>query len=142
MESESFAAELERLARAHREKFQAQVLLADGHNRHERQMNDMRVVLVRLLASEERIDGRLEQLSNTCFNLAAQQFKLGERVDKLGERVDSLVTAVEDLKDQQKATDDRINALIAVVDGLINKNGMLRPRMLLDSCLEPIQVLG
>ncbi|MDX2181684.1 MAG: hypothetical protein SFV18_18970 [Bryobacteraceae bacterium] len=91
--------------------------------RHERQMDDMRVILTRLLANEERIDTRLEQLSNNIFDLAARQFKTDEQLGKLGEKVDKLADSVDELKDQQKATDDRINALIAVVDGLIHKNG-------------------
>jgi uncharacterized protein YoxC len=45
--------------------------------------------------------------------------KLADRVDKLTVTVDKLAVSVNELREAQKATDDRMSALIGVVDGFI-----------------------
>jgi hypothetical protein len=51
--------------------------------------------------------------------LLTAQVVLTDRLDQLTDRLDKLAVSVQELRDQGKHTDDRLNALITVVDGLI-----------------------
>lgn len=51
--------------------------------------------------------------------LLAAQVVLTDRVDKLGARLDTTITAIQELTASQRHTDERLNALIAVVDDLV-----------------------
>jgi hypothetical protein len=53
--------------------------------------------------------------------LLTAQVVLNDNLGKLTERVDKNAKAIAELTEAQKHTDDRLNALIAVVDGWIRK---------------------
>lgn len=53
--------------------------------------------------------------------LLTAQVILTDRVDKLAVRLDTAVTAIQDLTAAQRHTDERLNALIAVVDDLVRR---------------------
>ena len=54
--------------------------------------------------------------------LLTAQVVLTERVDQLTQRVDQLVKSVQELRESQKDTDNRMNALIAVVDDIVRRS--------------------
>ena len=53
--------------------------------------------------------------------LLAAQVVLTDRVDKLGARLDTTITAIQELTASQRHTDERLNALIGVVDELVRR---------------------
>jgi uncharacterized coiled-coil DUF342 family protein len=54
--------------------------------------------------------------------LLTAQVVLTERVDKLAQRVDELAKSVQELRESQKDTDEKMNALISVVDGIVRRS--------------------
>ncbi len=54
--------------------------------------------------------------------LLTAQVALTERVDKLAQRVDELAKSVQELRESQKDTDERMNALIGVVDDIVRRS--------------------
>jgi len=82
-------------------------------------------------SGESRLD-RLEGLmalliedhvrfSDEHKQLLTSQILLTDRVDKLGLRLDTTIGAIQDLTAAQRHTDERLNALIAVVDDLVRR---------------------
>jgi hypothetical protein len=71
-------------------------------------------MILQLAQSQVRIN---DDLARTTARLDT----LTDRVDKLTERVDVLVSKVDDLAEMQKHTDQRLNALIDVVDDLVRR---------------------
>jgi hypothetical protein len=74
----------------------------------------------------DRIEGLVEVLVNRHFEfeeehkkLLIAQVVLTDRLDKLAKTVDRMASAQEESK---RDFDERLNALIAVVDGLVSKN--------------------
>ncbi len=61
----------------------------------------------RLLTAQVVLTDRMDQLTG--------------RMDQLVGRMDQLVVSLDQLAQAQRHTDERMNALIGVVDGLINK---------------------
>ena len=53
--------------------------------------------------------------------LLTAQVVLTDRVDKLAITMDTAVIAIKDLTAAQRHTDDRLNALIAVVDDIVRR---------------------
>ena len=53
--------------------------------------------------------------------LLTAQVVLTDRLDKLTGRVDKLAQTMESLAESQKATDERLGALIGIVDDIIRK---------------------
>jgi hypothetical protein len=51
--------------------------------------------------------------------LLKSQVVLTDRVDKLAITMDNAIIAIKDLTDAQRHTDDRLNALISVVDDIV-----------------------
>ena len=50
---------------------------------------------------------------------------LTDKVDKLADTLDKLAVSVQELRDAQKHTDERLNALITVVNGLVRNRPIL-----------------
>lgn len=90
---------LEQLINSEKHLLQAQVILSDRQDRSEQ-------LLVKLLEHQE-ITGR--NLSTVTISLSA------------------LATKVQELAEGQKHTDERLNALIAVVDELVRNGGRPGP---------------
>jgi hypothetical protein len=53
--------------------------------------------------------------------LLTAQVVLTDRVDKLAIRLDSAIGAIQDLTAAQRHTDERLNALISVVDDIVRR---------------------
>ena len=53
--------------------------------------------------------------------LLTAQVVLTDRVDKLALRLDTTITAIQELTSSQRHTDERLNALIAVVDDIVRR---------------------
>jgi uncharacterized phage infection (PIP) family protein YhgE len=89
-----------------------------------------------IINSEARMPQWLQQLAQVQLNtsdhlqtlavstegIARSLQQLADRLDQLGQRVDQLTESVSQLKESEKHTDDRLNALIAVVDDLVRRN--------------------
>lgn len=82
-------------------------------------------------SGESRLD-RLEGLmalliedhvrfSDEHKQLLTSQIVLTDRVAKLAGTLDTAITAIKDLSASQRHTDERLNALIAVVDDLVRR---------------------
>lgn len=66
------------------------------------------------------IDDHLK-FSDEHKRLLTAQIVLTDRMDKLAGTMDKLTGTVQELAEAQRHTDERLNALISVVDGLIRK---------------------
>ena len=53
--------------------------------------------------------------------LLTAQVVLTDRVDKLALGLDRTITAIDELTVSQRHTDERLNALITIVDGIVRK---------------------
>jgi hypothetical protein len=89
--------------------------MSDEQNGHGLSRLDRMEGLMQLL-----IDDHLK-FSDEHNRLLTAQIVLGNRMDKLAETMEELARAQKESADQQKHTDARMDALIAVVDGLIRK---------------------
>ncbi len=76
----------------------------------------------------DRLEGPMALLIEDHVRFSAEhkqlitaQILLTDRVDKLGVRLDTTITAIQELTSSQRHTDDRLNALIAVVDDLVRR---------------------
>jgi len=74
----------------------------------------------------DRIEGLIEVLVNEHIEFAREhrqlltaQVVLTDRMDKLTDRLDRLAVQVSELSKVQKHGDERLNALIVTVDGMI-----------------------
>jgi len=61
------------------------------------------------------------RFSDEHKQLLTAQILLTDRVDKLGVRLDMTITAIQELTASQRHTDERLNALIAVVDDVVRR---------------------
>jgi hypothetical protein len=80
----------------------------------------------------DRLEGMMELLvadhvkfADEHSKLLTSQILLTASMDKLGVRVDKLAASMEELRDVQKATDERMSALLLTVDGLIRNRPSL-----------------
>jgi hypothetical protein len=89
--------------------------MSDEQNGHGLSRLDRMEGLMQLL-----IDDHLK-FSDEHNRLLTAQIVLGDRMDKLAETMEKVAQAQKELADAQKHTDQRMDALIAVVDGLIQK---------------------
>ena len=69
-----------------------------------------------LLTAQVLLTDVVEKLARRVDKLAESVEKLDDRVDKLTESVHEMIR---ELRESQRHTDERLNALIAVVDGLV-----------------------
>ena len=74
-----------------------------------------------LLTAQVLLTDVVEKLARRVDKLADSLEKQDERVDKLDERVDRLAASIHELAESLRHTDERLNALIAVVDDLVRK---------------------
>jgi chromosome segregation ATPase len=74
--------------------------------------DDLKQLLTAQVVLTDRVDKVTERLD-----------RLTERIDKLADRVDKLALTVAELTEAQKHTDERLNALIHVVDDFIRNSG-------------------
>jgi hypothetical protein len=67
----------------------------------------------------DRLEHLMELLITDHLSFSDEHKKLLTAQVVLTDRLDKLAVSVQELRDQGKHTDDRLNALITVVDGLI-----------------------
>ena len=89
--------------------------MSDEQNGHGMSRLDRMEGLMQLL-----IDDHLK-FSDEHNRLLTAQIVLGDRMDKLAQTMQELAQSQKELAEQQKHTDGRMDALIAVVNGLIHK---------------------
>jgi DNA repair exonuclease SbcCD ATPase subunit len=97
---------LEQLINSQKHLLQAQVILSDRQDR-----------------SDQLLGKLLEHQETTGSNLST----LTVNVSALAENLSALVSRVQELAEGQKHTDERLNALIAVVDELVRRGGKPGP---------------
>ncbi len=96
---------LENLVDSQRQLLTGQVVMVDS-------VDKLAGRVEQVVITVDKLAGRVEQVVITVDNL-------GKTVDNLGKRVDQLTIDVGELKESQKHTDERLNALIAVVDDIV-----------------------
>lgn len=76
----------------------------------------------------DRLEGLVEVLMNGHIEFEAEhkrlltaQVVLTDRIDRVTQRLDRLTEQVSELREAQKSTDERMNALITVVDGIVRR---------------------
>jgi methyl-accepting chemotaxis protein len=74
-----------------------------------------------LLTAQVLLTENVEKLAATTGDLVATTGKLTQRMDELAETMKEVAESQKELADVQKHTDRRMDALIAVVDGMIRK---------------------
>ncbi|HUA85942.1 MAG TPA: cell division protein ZapB [Bryobacteraceae bacterium] len=72
-----------------------------------------------LLTAQVVLTDRVDRLTERVDRLTERVDRLAEKVDRLAEKVDRLASQVSELVAAQKHTDERLNALITIVDNLI-----------------------
>jgi hypothetical protein len=76
-------------------------------------IQQLRESQARLEAAQERTDGMVRNLVDVCMSLA-------NHVEESDRRVDRFIAATEE---RSKEADQRLNALIDIVDKLVRRNG-------------------
>ena len=74
-----------------------------------------------LLTAQVLLTEQVGKLAATTADLAATTGHLIERMDTLAETMKEVAESQKELSEAQKHTDERMNALISVVDDLIRK---------------------
>jgi methyl-accepting chemotaxis protein len=74
-------------------------------------------------AAIQRHDEMLRQLIEVNLSLTGHLEDLAAHVDRLDARVDKLAARMEEIANAQAQTDQRLNALIDIVDKMIRHNG-------------------
>jgi hypothetical protein len=76
----------------------------------------------------DRLEGLVEVLMNGHIEFETEhkrlliaQVVLTDRIDRVTQRLDRLTEQVSELRDAQKGTDERMNALITVVDDIVRR---------------------
>jgi conjugal transfer/entry exclusion protein len=78
-------------------------------------------MILQLGQTQITIHDNLAQTTARLDILTERVDRLTERVDRLTERVDTLAVKVDELAEIQKHTDERLNALISIVDDLVRR---------------------
>jgi methyl-accepting chemotaxis protein len=74
-----------------------------------------------LLTSQVLLTDRVDKLASTVADLASTTADLVSTTGKLSQRMDDLAETMKEVAEAQKHADQRMDALIAVVDGMIRK---------------------
>ena len=111
-EANGWRERMDRFDRGMEHLLQSQAMHAERLTRHDAEIADLFTAHKHLLTAQIVLTERVD--------------KMAERVDKMADRVDKLAASVAELTEAQKRnveaekrTDDRLNALVAVVDDLV-----------------------
>ncbi len=74
-----------------------------------------------LLTAQMLLTENVDKLAATTSDLVATTGKLTQRMDELAETMKEVAESQKELAEAQKHTDQRMDALIAVVDGMIRR---------------------
>jgi len=108
--------------------------MSESPNPNDRRFQEVESVLAQLINSQKHLlqaQVILTDQQDRSRNLFAKLIELAEgtesRLQKLAERTDQsfaiITEKIKELTDAQKHSDERLNALVAVVDDLVRKNG-------------------
>lgn len=97
--------------------------MAEGTNGNERRFQELGALLEQLIHSQKHLLQAQVILSDRQDRTEQLLFKTVEVQETTGRRLDALAATIQELADGQKHTDERLNALIGVVDELVRKGG-------------------
>jgi chromosome segregation ATPase len=111
--------------------------MSEPANPNEERFQDIESVLVQLTNSQkellraqvsmsekqDRTDRQLEQLAGQVLKLADHVVTFADHVERIDEIMTGLIEKVDSLAASQAHSDERLNALVAVVDDLVRRNG-------------------
>jgi hypothetical protein len=101
--------------------------MSEGTNGHERRLQEITSLLEQLINSQKHLLQAQVILSDRQDRSEKMLFKMMEVQEVAGRNLSTLTTAVQELTENQKHTDERLNALIAVVDELVRNNRQRSP---------------
>jgi len=101
--------------------------MSEGTNGNERRFQEISSLLEQLINSQKHLLQAQVILSDRQDRSEQLLAKLLEHQEITGRQLSTLTTTVQDLAEGQKHTDERLNALIAVVDELVRKGGRSGP---------------
>jgi methyl-accepting chemotaxis protein len=96
-------------------------LLIDDHLKFSDEHKSLLTAQVLLTENVEKLAATTSDLVATTGDLVATTGKLTQRMDELAETMKEVAESQKELAEAQKHTDQRMDALIAVVDGMIRK---------------------
>jgi len=105
--------------------------MSDGTNGNERRFQEISSLLEQLINSQKHLlqaqvilSDRQDKSEKLLAKLLEHLEMTGSNLSTLTVNVLALATKVQELADGQKHTDERLNALIAVVDELVRRGGI------------------
>ena len=101
--------------------------MSEGSNGNERRFQEISSLLEQLINSQKHLLQAQVILSDRQDRSEQLLGKLLEHQEVTGRQLSALTTTVQDLAEGQKHTDERLNALIAVVDELVRRGGKPGP---------------
>jgi hypothetical protein len=101
--------------------------MAEGTNGNERRFQEISSLLEQLINSQKHLLQAQVILSDRQDRSEQLLSKLLEHQEITGRNLSTLTVQVQELTEGQKHTDERLNALIAVVDELVRKGGSPGP---------------
>jgi len=101
--------------------------MAEGSNGNERRFQEISSLLEQLINSQKHLLQAQVILSDRQDRSEQLLSKLLEHQEITGRNLSTLTVQVQELAEGQKHTDERLNALIAVVDELVRKGGRPGP---------------
>ena len=96
-------------------------LLIDDHLKFSDEHKRLLTAQIVLTDRTDKLTGTMDQLASTTDELAGKMDELTGKMDELTGKMDKLAGTMQELAEAQRHTDERLNALISVVDGLIRK---------------------
>jgi hypothetical protein len=95
--------------------------MADTHENGsgESRLDRMERLMAHLIEDHARFGEDHDRFQLEHKQLLTAQVVLTDRVDKLAVKLDTTITAIQELTASQRHTDERLNALIAVVDDIV-----------------------
>jgi hypothetical protein len=108
--------------------------MAEGTNGNERRFQEISSLLEQLINSQKHLlqaqvilSDRQDRSEQLLAKLLEHQEVTGRNLSSVTVTLSALATSVRELTEGQKHTDERLNALIAVVDELVRKGGSPGP---------------
>ena len=108
--------------------------MSEGSNGNERRFQEISSLLEQLINSQKHLlqaqvilSDRQDRSEQLLAKLLEHQETTGRNLSTVTISLSALATKVQEIAEGQKHTDERLNALIAVVDELVRKGGKPGP---------------